>query len=234
VGFASSTEVAVVGDAVLRALVEHFVPQDRPIESMRIRLAFCATDLIAGRTTYISHGSLHDGLMAACAVPGLFPPQRLGSKLLVDGSLAGELPVAAATSIAGSAGVIGCYLEGPEIVPSSFDSGIAVAARVAAIRERELVCEQTRVCDAVLRIPVKDTGWMGFARCGAAARAGQETAMRELGPSMATLHEGAHPLSGPEVFRTSHMRRSQLRDAAGVTGGRAKLSQKQLAEPTNQ
>jgi predicted acylesterase/phospholipase RssA len=180
VGFASSHEVALATETDLRELVEHFVPTDRPIESMPIRLAFSATDLVGGSTTYISHGSLHDGLMAACAVPGLFPPQRLGSKLLVDGSLAGELPVAAAMSIAGRASVIGCYLVGPDRAPSSLDSGIAVAARVAAIRERELVSEQTRVCEAVLRIPVEDVGWMGFSRCRDAVRIGRETALREL------------------------------------------------------
>ena len=179
-GFASSDELAVADDDVLRALVEHFVPRDRPIESMRVRLAFCATDLVGGRTTYISHGSLHDGLMAACAVPGLFRPQRLGDKLLVDGSMAGELPVAAATSIAGSAGVIGCFLDGPEVGPTTFDNGINVAARVAAIRQRELVCEQTRACQAVLKIPVRDVGWMGFSRCADAERAGRETVLREL------------------------------------------------------
>jgi predicted acylesterase/phospholipase RssA/GGDEF domain-containing protein len=192
-GFASSQEVALTDDTVLRALVEHFVPCDRPIESMRIRLAFCATDLAAGRTTYISHGSLLDALMAACAVPGLFPPVKLGSMLLVDGSLTGELPVAAATSIAGNAGVIGSYLDGPDAAPSAYDSGIAVAARAAAIRERELVCEQTRTCEAVLRIPVKDVGWMGFGRCGDAERVGRETVLRDLASAYARDRAGAEP-----------------------------------------
>jgi predicted acylesterase/phospholipase RssA len=180
-GFASAQELALTDESVLRALVEHFVARDRPIESMRIRLAFCAIDLVAGRTTYLSHGSLIDGLMAACAVPGLFPPVRLGSMLLVDGSLAGELPVAAATSIAGNARVIGSYLDGPEVAPTSFESGLAIAARVAGIRQHELVCEQTRTCEGVLHIPVKDVGWMGFGRCADAERAGRETVLRELG-----------------------------------------------------
>jgi predicted acylesterase/phospholipase RssA len=180
-GFASAEEVALTDESVLRALVEHFVPRDRPIEGMRIRLAFCATDLVSGRTTYISHGSLLDGLMAACAVPGLFPPVRLGSMMLVDGSLAGELPVAAAMSIAGNAGVIGSYLDGPDVAPTFFDSGMAIAARVAAIRQHELVCEQTRRCDGVLHIPVKDIGWMGFGRCADAERAGRDVVFRELG-----------------------------------------------------
>jgi len=181
IGFANAQDLAVTDDTVLRALVEHFVERDRPIESMRIRLAFCATDLIAGRTTYISHGSLHDGLMAACAIPGLFPPQRFGSKLLVDGSLTGELPVAAATSIAGGAHVIGCHLDGPTTMPRSFANGLAVTTRIAAIRKRELLCEQIRACDAVLRIPVEDIGWMGFSRCGDAERAGRETTLRKFG-----------------------------------------------------
>jgi len=192
-GFASAEELALTDDGVLRALVEHFVPRDRPIEGMRLRLAFCATDLVAGRTTYISHGSLVDGLMAACAVPGLFPPVRLGGMLLVDGSLAGELPVAAATSIAGSARVIGSYLDGPNAAPASFASGLAVAARVATIRQHELVCEQTRGCERVLHIPVKDVGWMGFGRCGDAERIGRETVLRELGSEIVHDRTGLEP-----------------------------------------
>ncbi len=203
-GFASTQEIAVADDSVLRALVEHFVPRDQPIESMRIRLAFCATDLIAGCTSYISHGSLHDGLMAACAVPGLFPPQRLGTKLLVDGSLAGELPVAAAASIAGGASVIGCYLDGPEVVPRSFENGVAVATRVAAVRQRELVQEQARSCERLLRIPVHDVGWMGFGKCEAAERAGRQTALRELtsaeDQASARIGTRSSPDPGPEVY----------------------------------
>lgn len=192
-GFASTEEVALSDEDSLRALVQHFVPCDRPIEGMRIRLAFCATDLVAGRTTYISHGSLVDALMAACAVPGLFPPVRLGAMRLVDGSLAGELPVAAATSIAGNAGVIGSYLDGPSGAPTTFESGLAVAARVAAIRQHELVCEQTRRCERVLHIPVKDIGWMGFGRCRDAERVGRETALRELGSEVVRDTTGVEP-----------------------------------------
>ncbi|MEM9455545.1 MAG: patatin-like phospholipase family protein [Myxococcota bacterium] len=191
VGFASIEEVAVTDDSLLRALVQHFVPCDRPIEGMPIRLALCGTDLVAGRTTYISHGSLIGGLMAACAVPGLFPPVRHGSMLLVDGSMAGELPVAAARSIAGGASVIGSYLDGPEATPTSFDSGVAVAARVAAIRQHELVCEQTRACERLLRVPVEDVGWMGFSRCGEAEQIGRQTVLRELGSESVRRVAGA-------------------------------------------
>ncbi|MBV1858626.1 MAG: patatin-like phospholipase family protein, partial [Nannocystaceae bacterium] len=156
VGFAGPRELAVADDELLRASVEHFIAVDRPIESLRLPLALCATDLQEGSMTYFSHGSLHDALMAACAVPGLFRPQRVGSQLLVDGSLAGELPVAATRSLLGGAPVIGSHVRSPAKRPASYDNGLVVAARLALIRQRELVCEQGRMCAAVVEVVVDD------------------------------------------------------------------------------
>ncbi|MEM7155185.1 MAG: patatin-like phospholipase family protein [Myxococcota bacterium] len=201
-GFCHHDAVAVADDDMLHALVEHFAPHDQPIEGMRVKLAFCVTDLRAGRTTYISHGSLHDGLRAACATPGLFPPQPIGDALLVDGSLAGELPVAAASSIADDAPVIGCWVERPTANPEHYPNGVAVAARAAAVRERELVCERSRACELVLRIPVEDVGWLSFARSHDAAEIGRTIALRSLEgrrmpPGPKTARSAHHPLSTP-------------------------------------
>lgn len=180
VGFAGPQELAVADDDLLRAVVEHFVAVDRPIESLRLPLALCATDLHQGSMTYFSHGSLHDALMAACAVPGLFRPQRVGSQLLVDGSLAGELPVAATRSIVCGAPVIGSHVRTPVKRPASYDNGLVVAARLALIRQRELVSEQARMCAAVVEVVVDDVGWMGFAGSARAERAGRDASLQQL------------------------------------------------------
>lgn len=207
VGFAGPRELAVADDALLRASVEHFVPVDRPIESLRVPLALCATDLHSGSMTYFRHGSLHDALMAACAVPGLFRPQRLGSQLLVDGSLAGELPVAATRSIVGGALVIGSHVRCPAKKPVSYDNGLIVAARLALIRQQELVSEQARMCSAVVEVVVDDLGWMGFARSARAERAGRDAALQQLGPAHAQQHPPDASTSTPE-FETDSTRGS--------------------------
>ncbi len=180
VGFAGPRELAVADDDLLRASVEHFIATDRPIESLRLPLALCATDLHEGSMTYFSHGSLHDALMAACAVPGLFRPQRVGAQLLVDGSLAGELPVAATRSVVGGAPIVGSHVRSPRSRPTSYDNGLAVATRLALIRQRELVCEQGRECARVVEVVVEDLGWMGFAGAARAERAGRTAALEQL------------------------------------------------------
>lgn len=199
VGFAGPRELAVADDELLRASVEHFIAVDRPIESLRLPLALCATDLQEGSMTYFSHGSLHDALMAACAVPGLFRPQRVGSQLLVDGSLAGELPVAATRSIVGGAPVVGSHVRSPAKRPASYDNGLAVAARLALIRQRELVCEQGRMCAAVVEVVVDDLGWMGFAGSARAERAGRDAALEQLGSRGAHRRRAPSPTSTREL-----------------------------------
>ena len=56
-------------------------------ETLRIPLHIIVTDLSEGVPVVLRDGSLEDALCASCAIPGVFPAVRHGSRLYVDGGV---------------------------------------------------------------------------------------------------------------------------------------------------
>lgn len=67
-------------------LDETFADLDRPF-------ACVATDLATGREVWLREGSVVDAVRASIALPGLFSPQLLDGRFLVDGGLVNPVPV---------------------------------------------------------------------------------------------------------------------------------------------
>lgn len=63
-----------------------FADLDRPF-------ACVATDLATGREIWLREGSVADAVRASIALPGLFSPQLLDERFLVDGGLVNPVPV---------------------------------------------------------------------------------------------------------------------------------------------
>jgi NTE family protein len=82
----------LISDQQLRRLIRRWVDIDR-IEDADIPFAVTATDALTGDGIVLSSGDVVDSLAASCAIPGLFPPVRIGDRWLVDGSLSANQPV---------------------------------------------------------------------------------------------------------------------------------------------
>lgn len=63
------------------------------IEDLPLPYAAVATDLRLGTEVVLRRGSVLEAVRASAAVPGLFTPERLSGRLLVDGGLVNPLPV---------------------------------------------------------------------------------------------------------------------------------------------
>jgi NTE family protein len=84
---------ALFDPAPLRDLIGASVDLDR-LRDSPIRLVVTATDLVRGEKRIFDNRTVTvDALMAASAVPGLFPPVEVDGALLVDGGLTGRAPV---------------------------------------------------------------------------------------------------------------------------------------------
>jgi NTE family protein len=68
----------------------------RLIEDLPIRFAAIATEVGTGHEVWLTRGSLSLALRASYALPGVFPPVRVGGRWLVDGALVNPVPVSAA------------------------------------------------------------------------------------------------------------------------------------------
>jgi NTE family protein len=72
---------------------------DQRIDDLPIRFAAIATEFNTGHEIWLTRGRLADALRASYALPGIFPPVRIGGRWLVDGALVNPVPVSAARAL---------------------------------------------------------------------------------------------------------------------------------------
>ncbi len=72
---------------------------DSRIDDLAIRFAAIATEFNTGHEIWLTRGRLADALRASYALPGIFPPELIGGRWLVDGALVNPVPVSAARAL---------------------------------------------------------------------------------------------------------------------------------------
>jgi NTE family protein len=73
--------------------------KDTRIENLPMRFAAIATEFNTGHEIWLTRGRLSDALRASYALPGIFPPVKIGGRWLVDGALVNPVPVSAARAL---------------------------------------------------------------------------------------------------------------------------------------
>ncbi len=130
----------------LRRLLERHMRFAR-IEDAAVPLHVVATDLLDGRQVLLSSGPVVPALLASAAIPGVFPPVRIGGAHLVDGGIASNTPVAAAVELGAERLVVlptgfSCEMKRPP------PSALAMALHgVNLIIARQLVVDIERFAD---------------------------------------------------------------------------------------
>lgn len=74
---------------------------DKRIEDLPTKFAAIATEFNTGHEIWLTRGRLADALRASYALPGIFPPIKIGGRWLVDGALVNPVPVSAARALDG-------------------------------------------------------------------------------------------------------------------------------------
>ena len=69
------------------------------IDQLSLRFAAITTEVGTGHEIWLTRGRMVEALRASYALPGIFPPVRLGSRWLVDGALVNPVPVSAARAL---------------------------------------------------------------------------------------------------------------------------------------
>lgn len=64
-----------------------------------IRFSAVATEIGTGHEVWLTRGGLVEALRASYALPGIFPPVRIGRRWLMDGALVNPVPVSAARAL---------------------------------------------------------------------------------------------------------------------------------------
>jgi NTE family protein len=108
---------ALVDPSGLRQLLETHLPYQE-LERAAIPLHIVATDLLGGALVKLSSGSVIDAVLASCAIPGAFPPVRVGERHLVDGAVASNTPIRVALELGATRLIVlpsgyACALDAP-------------------------------------------------------------------------------------------------------------------------
>jgi NTE family protein len=88
----------LIGGGHLASQLESGLKESR-IDDLPIRFAAIATEFNTGHEIWLTRGRLSDALRASYALPGIFPPVRIGGRWLVDGALVNPVPVSAARAL---------------------------------------------------------------------------------------------------------------------------------------
>ena len=84
-------------DGIRRLLERHLLYGD--IDRAPLPLHIVATDHQLGSEVVLSAGPVIEAVMASAAIPGIFPPVRVGGRDLVDGGVANNTPVSVAVGL---------------------------------------------------------------------------------------------------------------------------------------
>jgi len=88
----------LIGGERLKRLLERDLG-DMRVESLPIRFATVATELVTGHEIWLTRGPLVDTMRASYALPGVFDPIKLGGRWLMDGALVNPIPVTVARAL---------------------------------------------------------------------------------------------------------------------------------------
>ncbi|MCZ2122320.1 MAG: patatin-like phospholipase family protein [Anaerolineales bacterium] len=100
---------SVLGLSGIRKLMEPLL-SGVTFGALRIPCAVTAVDVKSGSEITISEGNVLDGVYATIALPGIFPPHRLGDWELMDGGVLNPVPVNVARALSPNLPVIAVVL----------------------------------------------------------------------------------------------------------------------------
>jgi NTE family protein len=85
----------ICSEKPLKNLIKKYLTFDR-LEETRIPCHIVTTDLFDGIEVSFSKGPAVDALLASSAIPGVFPPVKIGGHYLVDGGVTNNTPISVA------------------------------------------------------------------------------------------------------------------------------------------
>lgn len=127
-----------------------------------------ASDMLNGEMVVLKSGNLVDAIMASAAYPGVFAPQEINGKLLVDGAITRNLP-AGLLKNKKSDFVIGSSLYKVGKINKQENgknklNRFSTVLRALDIMQKELADLEAKHCDFLFAPPVDNFNWYSFDR----------------------------------------------------------------------
>lgn len=187
--------IAIAGGLVSGVQIESFLRRlTRPVSAVedfsRLPVPFraVATDIETGEAVVLEGGNLVRALRASMAIPGLIAPVELDGRLLVDGGLADNLPIALARQSCADV-VIAVNIQSPLFTREQLGSALSITGQLINLLGKSSVDAQLATLgehDILITPNLGDITSADFDRQSEAIAIGEAAAL-EMAPALARL-----------------------------------------------
>src|SRR5262245_58234827 len=122
------------GSGVMQLLAEVDGARTATFENLMLPFVAVATDITTGEEVVLDSGALLDGIRPSFAMPGIFPPCAVGTRLLIDGAMVNPVPVDRARAL--GADVVIASQPIPQLQPEAADPLAAFLSRVQGLASK--------------------------------------------------------------------------------------------------
>lgn len=154
------------------------ITKGKRIEELPIPIAIVATDLQKCEKVVFKSGSVADAVRASISIPGIFVPEVVNGRMLVDGGVVDRIPVSVAREM-GADIVIGVdvsHVKVTEEITSIFD----VILQSIDILQDELVRHREYASDVMIRPRVEQYSSRAFTHTEEIIKIGEEETRRHV------------------------------------------------------
>ncbi|WEZ09791.1 patatin-like phospholipase family protein [Priestia flexa] len=152
--------------------------KNKKIEDLNIPVAIVATDLKAGEKVIFKTGSVAQAVRASISIPGIFAPENVNGRLLVDGGVIDRIPVSIVREMGADIvlAVDVSHVKRNAEITSIFD----VILQSLDILQDELVINRAIASDVMLRPKVETFSSRAFTNIKEIIEIGEQAAIEHL------------------------------------------------------
>jgi NTE family protein len=155
-----------------------FFTHGKRIEELDIPVAIVATDLMSGEKVVFRTGPIADAVRASISIPGIFVPEKINGRLLVDGGVVDRIPVSVVKEM-GAEFIIAVdvsHVKSNAEITSIYD----VIMQSIDIMQMELVDHRMIASDIMIRPRVEKFNSRAFTNIEDIIAIGEEEARKQI------------------------------------------------------
>ena len=166
----------IKGDRIYAIIKEFF--GEKKFSDLKIPMAVVACDIENGEEIVFAEGPLAEAVRASCSYPGIFAPQRIKGRLLVDGGIINTVPVSVARQM--GADIVIAVDVGFCVQVGEIKSVFGVILQAFQITGDALNRYQTMQADVVIRPDLGAINQLDFESAKIAIQKGELAALEKL------------------------------------------------------
>ena len=151
---------------------------NKNLEELDIPTAVVATDILKGEKVVFTSGPVADAVRASISVPGVFVPEKIDGRLLVDGGVIDRIPVSVVKEL--GADIVIAVDVSPIKVNGDVTSIYDVIMQSIEIMQHELVMNRQIASDLMMRPAVEQFSSRAFTNIEDIIRVGEVEAEKHI------------------------------------------------------